>query len=56
MLAILAALTEVIKERGGSQSSTEYFLALVIRNIVMLCCVHDLIVYVYIADGNAGCC
>nr|XP_019560986.2 RRP12-like protein [Aedes albopictus] len=28
MLAILAALTEVIKERGGSQSSTEYFLAL----------------------------
>ncbi len=29
MLAILAALTEVIKERGGSQTSTEYFLALV---------------------------
>jgi ribosomal RNA-processing protein 12 len=28
MLAILAALTEVIKERGGSQTSTEYFLAL----------------------------
>ncbi|XP_065087189.1 RRP12-like protein [Ochlerotatus camptorhynchus] len=28
MLAILAALTEVIKEKGGSQSSTEYFLAL----------------------------
>uniref|UniRef100_A0A182ISQ2 Uncharacterized protein n=1 Tax=Anopheles atroparvus TaxID=41427 RepID=A0A182ISQ2_ANOAO len=28
MLAILAALTEVIKENGGSQSSTEYFLAL----------------------------
>uniref|UniRef100_A0A1Q3G0S0 Uncharacterized protein n=1 Tax=Culex tarsalis TaxID=7177 RepID=A0A1Q3G0S0_CULTA len=28
MLAILAALTEVIKEQGGSQSSTEYFLAL----------------------------
>lgn len=32
MLAILAALTEVIKERGGSQTSTEYFLALVTRN------------------------
>lgn len=31
MLAILAALTDVIKERGGSQSSTEYFLALVMR-------------------------
>lgn len=29
MLAILAAITEVIKERGGTQSSTEYFLALV---------------------------
>ncbi|XP_058117095.1 RRP12-like protein [Anopheles ziemanni] len=28
MLAILAALTEVIKENGGGQSSTEYFLAL----------------------------
>lgn len=28
MLAILAALTEVIKEKGGGQSSTEYFLAL----------------------------
>ncbi|XP_052868998.1 RRP12-like protein [Anopheles cruzii] len=28
MLAILAALTEVIKENGGSESSTEYFLAL----------------------------
>ncbi|KAJ6631724.1 RRP12-like protein [Pseudolycoriella hygida] len=28
MLAILAALTEVIKERGGNQTSTEYFLAL----------------------------
>uniref|UniRef100_A0A2M4A4V3 Uncharacterized protein n=1 Tax=Anopheles triannulatus TaxID=58253 RepID=A0A2M4A4V3_9DIPT len=28
MLAILAALTEVIKENGGTESSTEYFLAL----------------------------
>ncbi|XP_058454913.1 RRP12-like protein [Malaya genurostris] len=28
MLAILAALTEVIKEKGGGQSSTEYFLGL----------------------------
>lgn len=28
MLAILAALTEIIKEKGGSQTSTEYFLAL----------------------------
>uniref|UniRef100_A0A182RNB5 Uncharacterized protein n=1 Tax=Anopheles funestus TaxID=62324 RepID=A0A182RNB5_ANOFN len=28
MLAILAALTEVIKEQSGTQSSTEYFLAL----------------------------
>lgn len=29
MLAILTALTEIITERGGSQSSTEYFVALV---------------------------
>ncbi|XP_037936985.1 RRP12-like protein [Teleopsis dalmanni] len=28
MLAILAALTEIIKERGGTESSTEYFLLL----------------------------
>lgn len=28
MLAILTAITEVITERGGNQSSTEYFLAL----------------------------
>lgn len=28
MLAILAALTEIIKEKGGTESSTEYFLAL----------------------------
>ncbi len=28
MLAILAALTEIIKEKGGSENSTEYFLAL----------------------------
>lgn len=29
MLAILAALTEVIKANGGKESSTEYFAALV---------------------------
>ncbi|XP_013109377.2 RRP12-like protein [Stomoxys calcitrans] len=29
MLAILTALTEIIKERGGTESSTEYFLLLV---------------------------
>ena len=29
MLAILAALSEVIKEKGGAQTSTEYFLVLV---------------------------
>lgn len=28
MLAILTALTEIIKERGGSESSTEYFILL----------------------------
>lgn len=28
MLAILSALTEIIKEKGGTESSTEYFLAL----------------------------
>lgn len=30
MLAILAAVTEVIKENNGNESSTEYFCALVI--------------------------
>lgn len=29
MLAILSAIAEVIKERNGTESSTEYFLALV---------------------------
>lgn len=29
MLAVLAAITEVIKTNGGSESSTEYFAALV---------------------------
>lgn len=29
MLAILSAITEVIKERNGTQSSTEFFLGLV---------------------------
>ncbi|EDW00336.1 RRP12-like protein [Drosophila grimshawi] len=29
MLAILSALTEIIRERGGNESSTEYFLLLV---------------------------
>lgn len=29
MLAILAALTEVIKTNGGKETSTEYFAALV---------------------------
>lgn len=29
MLAILSAVTDVIKERNGTQSSTEFFLGLV---------------------------
>lgn len=29
MLAILSALTEIIRERGGTESSTEYFLLLI---------------------------
>lgn len=29
MLAVLAAITDVIKENGGTESSTEYFCALV---------------------------
>lgn len=29
MLAILSAITDVIKERNGTQSSTEFFLGLV---------------------------
>lgn len=34
MLAILAALTEVIKANGGKETSTEYFAALVSRSII----------------------
>lgn len=33
MLAILSAITEVIKERNGTQSSAEFFLGLVGVNI-----------------------
>ena len=29
MLAVLAAVTEVIKQKGGTESSTEYYAALV---------------------------
>lgn len=36
MLAILAALTEVIKANGGKESSTEYFAALVSGHSVIL--------------------
>lgn len=36
MLAILAALTEVIKANGGKETSTEYFAALVCRHFVIL--------------------
>lgn len=32
MLAILAALTEVIKANGGNETSTEYFAALVSKH------------------------
>jgi len=36
MLAILAALTEVIKANGGNETSTEYFAALVSRHLIIL--------------------
>lgn len=36
MLAILAALTEVIKTNGGKETSTEYFAALVSKHLVIL--------------------
>jgi hypothetical protein len=32
MLAILAAVTEVIKEKGGSETNTEYYAVLVRLN------------------------
>lgn len=35
MLAILAALTEVIKANGGKETSTEYFAALVSKVIIL---------------------
>ena len=33
MLAVLAAVTDVIKQNGGTESSTEYYAALVSTNI-----------------------
>lgn len=36
MLAILSAITEVIKERNGTQSSTEFFLGLVSWLLLMV--------------------
>lgn len=33
MLAVLAAVTEVIKEKGGTESNTEYYAALVSHSI-----------------------
>lgn len=56
MLAILAALTEVIKERGGSQTSTEYFLALVMSCICLVCSYDLLTSNQYFPDGNTRCC
>lgn len=35
MLAILAAITDVIKENGGTESATEYYCALVRKIIVI---------------------
>jgi len=36
MLAILAALTEVIKANGGKETSTEYFAALVSKYFIII--------------------
>lgn len=36
MLAILAAVTEVIKDNGGTESATEYFCALVFIGLISL--------------------
>lgn len=49
MLAILAAITDVIKENGGKETSTEYYLALVFIcfiNIKRVCLI------IKILDGN----
>ena len=35
MLAVLAAVTEVIKQNGGTESSTEYYAALVRKTFQM---------------------
>lgn len=52
MLAILAAITEVIKERNGTQSSTEFFLGLVSYHICCCLCVNMLKLYSLLTIGQ----
>lgn len=47
MLAILSAITEVIKERNGTQSSTEFFLGLVSIQTVV-----DIFMFFYVHKWN----
>lgn len=46
MLAILAAVTEVIKENGGTESATEYFCTLV-RNALICTKFSTIILEIY---------
>lgn len=45
MLAILAALTEVIQANGGKETSTEYFAALVSGSFIILYYLLKLIIF-----------
>ena len=43
MLAILAAVTEIIKEKGGSETSTEYYAALVLKLFILIYVFHQIV-------------
>lgn len=56
MLAILSAVTDVIKERNGTQSSTEFFLGLVSSFILIVIFIELQVItnenLYFSADGN----
>jgi len=55
VVAVLAAVSEEIKSRGGSESNTEYFAALVSLTFQLFCpyCIVPLILNVFYAVDTA---
>lgn len=58
MVAVLAAVSEEIKSRGGTESNTEYFAALVCyATALYICCSVFLLYYSYMhVSGCRDCC